>query len=154
MIRYAKTAQGIQVLQDRTIDLNARQRRLLVLIGTADFDILTPQLQQRFASPELIEGLCQLGLIQSTSSPREVTSPDEQPITEPLTHPLQGSEIQTRVIVDQKHECNPAIHTILIPQPHQVPISDIQDSFEDLTLAQVQGLMLDSLKKYCGLMAL
>src|SRR5690606_33612752 len=89
-----------------------------------------------------------------TSSPREVTSPDEQPITEPLTHRLQGSEIQTRVIVDQKHECNPAIHTILIPQPHQVPISDIQDSFEDLTLAQVQGLMLDSLKKYCGLMAL
>ena len=34
MFNYQKTQLGLDALQQRTRDLNARQRRLLVLIGT------------------------------------------------------------------------------------------------------------------------
>ncbi len=54
MFNYQKTQHGLDALQQRTRDLNARQRRLLVLIGTEDFDLLGDQLKQRLAPPELI----------------------------------------------------------------------------------------------------
>ena len=38
MNHYQKTALGLDALQQRHIPLNARQRRLLVLIGTEDFE--------------------------------------------------------------------------------------------------------------------
>ena len=53
-MRYSKTAKGLHVLQHRNVELNARQRRLLVLIGTEDFDLLTPQFKARIAPHDLL----------------------------------------------------------------------------------------------------
>ena len=61
MNEYYKTQLGIDTLQSRSKDLTARQRRLLVLIGTEDFTLLADQFKQRIAPPELLEQLSNLG---------------------------------------------------------------------------------------------
>ncbi len=63
MDHYLKTDLGIQALKQRSFQLNARQRQLLLLIGTDDFKILNNGLKQRLATPELIQQLEDLGLI-------------------------------------------------------------------------------------------
>lgn len=63
MDHYFKTDLGIQALKHRSFRLNARQRQLLLLIGTDDFKILNSALKQRLATPELIQQLEELGLI-------------------------------------------------------------------------------------------
>lgn len=63
MDHYFKTDLGIQTLKHRSIQLTARQRQLLLLIGTDDFKILNSALKQRLATPELIQQLEELGLI-------------------------------------------------------------------------------------------
>ena len=90
MNHYQKTALGLDALQQRHIPLNARQRRLLVLIGTEDFEQLADQFKQRIATPEILEQLIELGLIHSTrtalaSSPIRSSS-ESQPPTSLLEH--------------------------------------------------------------------
>ena len=63
MDHYFKTDLGIQTLKHRSIQLTARQRQLLLLIGTDDFKILNSSLKQRLATPELLQQLEELGLI-------------------------------------------------------------------------------------------
>ncbi|WP_335954768.1 hypothetical protein [Acinetobacter guillouiae] len=63
MDHYFKTDLGIQALKQRSFQLTARQRQLLLLIGTDDFKILNSALKQRLATPELIQQLEELGLI-------------------------------------------------------------------------------------------
>lgn len=67
MDHYQKTTMGIQALRERNLNLSARQRRLLVLIGTDDLNALNPLLKQKIATPELLEQLESLGLIQQNS---------------------------------------------------------------------------------------
>ena len=63
MHTFYKTELGFRTLKHRELDLNARQRRLLLLIGTEDFNTLNSMLKQRIADPELIQQLMALGLI-------------------------------------------------------------------------------------------
>ena len=65
MDHYVKTHLGVQALKQRSFQLNARQRQLLLLIGTDDFRILNSAMKQRLATPEIIQQLEQLGLIFS-----------------------------------------------------------------------------------------
>jgi len=51
MSHYYKTAQGHTALENRQFNLNVRQRRLLLLIGTEDFNKLSDQFRQKIASP-------------------------------------------------------------------------------------------------------
>ena len=73
MSQYYKTDLGIESLKQRSMNLNARQRRLLLLIDTEDFDLLNEQFKQRIASPELLEQLINLGLI-ADDAPSHVNS--------------------------------------------------------------------------------
>ncbi len=59
-----KTELGFQTLKDRQLALNARQRRLLLLIGTDDSNQMPVHYQQRIAEEPLLEQLMELGLIQ------------------------------------------------------------------------------------------
>lgn len=65
MLNYDKTALGLEALQERSIQLTARQRRLLVLIGSDDFALLNNTARQRFAPPELLQQLLDMGLIST-----------------------------------------------------------------------------------------
>ncbi len=75
MSHYYKTAQGHTALENRQFNLNVRQRRLLLLIGTEDFNKLSDQFRQKIASPELLEQLEAMGLIQSQTFSNSITTP-------------------------------------------------------------------------------
>ena len=139
MNHYQKTALGLDALQQRHIPLNARQRRLLVLIGTEDFEQLADQFKQRIATPEILEQLIELGLIHSTqtalaSSPIRSSS-ESQPPTSLLEH--------------SQNSVNPIDLDRIAQTPTQSPAPPLKAySFEE-----TRDLMMSLLQRYCGLMA-
>ena len=83
MSTFYKTELGFRTLKLRDLELNARQRRLLVLIGTEDFHTLSQSMQQRIASPELLQQLIDLGLIiqqKSQTASFQTALPSAEPI--------------------------------------------------------------------------
>ncbi|KAF1012173.1 MAG: hypothetical protein GAK29_04889 [Acinetobacter bereziniae] len=89
MDQYFKTDLGIQALKQRSFQLSARQRQLLLLIGTDDFKILNSALKQRLATPELIQQLEELGLIFIyNATPRSANNPQ---IMSQTLHATQSS---------------------------------------------------------------
>ena len=97
MNHYQKTALGLDALQQRHIPLNARQRRLLVLIGTEDFEQLADQFKQRIATPEILGQLIELGLIHSTQTSRVSSS----------IQPSSEAQSSTSVLENSQNNVNP-----------------------------------------------
>ena len=127
MNHYQKTALGLDALQQRHIPLNARQRRLLVLIGTEDFEQLADQFKQRIATPEILGQLIELGLIHSTQT-AHVSSPIE---------PLSESQPPASVLEISQNSVNPIdldskVQTPAPPAPTQSPAPPLKAySFEE-----------------------
>ena len=144
MNHYQKTTLGLDALQQRHIPLNARQRRLLVLIGTEDFEQLADQFKQRIATPEILEQLIELGLIHSTQT-AHVSSPIE---------PLSESQPPASLLENSQNSVNPIdldskAQTPAPPAPTQSPAPPLKAySFEE-----TRDLMMSLLQRYCGLMA-
>ena len=129
MHTFYKTELGFRTLKHRELDLNARQRRLLLLIGTEDFNTLNCMLKQRIADPELIQQLMALGLIQKQETDAELQAPAAQQDADPQHEILsQPSEIQTTL--------------------QAAPQAANKFPFEDL-----KHFMIQHLQQYCGLMA-
>ena len=63
MFQYHKTDLGIESLKQRSMNLNARQLRLLLIIGTEDFNLLNEPFKKRIAPAALLEQLLDLSLI-------------------------------------------------------------------------------------------
>jgi hypothetical protein len=165
MIHYSKTQLGHDALKQRSLPLNARQRRLLVLIGTEDFDSMNEIFKQRLAPPELIEQLSEMGLIMASSI---------QSLAE-TTDPIQTTSLQTLHTAQQnvfthrltKEPQQPIQLEITEPRPQAVQLSEeqivqpnspieVEPKFEDLVALDfddVKYLMAQLLQKYCGLMA-
>ncbi|MFV5504037.1 MULTISPECIES: hypothetical protein [unclassified Acinetobacter] len=138
MMHFYKTQRGIEVLQDRSLPLTARQRRLLVLIGSQDFNLLNDALKQQLAPAEILDQLYAMELI----GPAETCN---------LIHCQKTAEIKVDTKIDLVHSeshrllnsssgMNQDNHSHL-PEPQAL-------YFEDL-----KYLMMESLQKYCGLMA-
>ena len=142
MNHYQKTALGLDALQQRHIPLNARQRRLLVLIGTEDFEQLADQFKQRIATPEILEQLIELGLIHSTQTSHAPSPIQSEP--QPPTSVLEISQNNVNPIdLDSKAQ------TPAPPTPTQSPAPPLKAySFEE-----TRDLMMSLLQRYCGLMA-
>ena len=137
MNHYQKTALGLDALQQRHIPLNARQRRLLVLIGTEDFEQLADQFKQRIATPEILEQLIELGLIhsiQTSHAPSPIQSEPQPP---------------TSVLEISQNNVNPIDLDSTAPTPAPSPAPPLKAySFEE-----TRDLMMSLLQRYCGLMA-
>jgi len=139
MNHYQKTALGLDALQQRHIPLNARQRRLLVLIGTEDFEQLADQFKQRIATPEILGQLIELGLIHSTQT-THVSSPIE---------PLSESQPPASLLENSQNNVNPIDLDNTEPTPAPSPAPPLKAySFEE-----TRDLMMSLLQRYCGLMA-
>ena len=139
MNHYQKTALGLDALQQRHIPLNARQRRLLVLIGTEDFEQLADQFKQRIATPEILEQLIELGLIHSTQT-AHVSSPIK---------PSSEAQSSTSVLENSQNNVNPIDLDNTEPTPAPSPAPPLKAySFEE-----TRDLMMSLLQRYCGLMA-
>ena len=142
MNHYQKTALGLDALQQRHIPLNARQRRLLVLIGTEDFEQLADQFKQRIATPEILGQLIELGLIHSTQ-----TAHVSSPIQSEPPPPASVLEISQNNVnpIDLDSTAQPPTP----PAPTQSPAPPLKAySFEE-----TRNLMMSLLQRYCGLMA-
>lgn len=62
-VTFFKTELGQTALQERSIALTARQRRLLLLIDHEDFKELDQDYKQRIAPNELVQQLIEMGLL-------------------------------------------------------------------------------------------
>ena len=151
MNEYNKTQLGIDTLQSRSKDLTARQRRLLVLIGTEDFTLLADQFKQRIAPPELLEQLSNLGLISRPHLDQISQLSEIQVKLETATQPPNQNQLETAVTLASTvmPQINPSESSIQLVQK-QEPNSQ---NFDDLTIHQIQALMIELLEQYCGLMA-
>ncbi|MFH7764991.1 hypothetical protein [Acinetobacter sp. BSP-28] len=155
MNQYHKTDLGIEILKQRSLNLNARQRRLLLLIGTDDFDLLPEQFKRRIASPELIEQLLEMGLI---------SRPASQPVQAPITSNTLDTEIEVSLPLQNTKLKDHASEAICAPNISQSSITDenteqvscqneIQMTIEVLDFEQVKQFMAQLLQRHCGLMA-
>lgn len=151
MNEYYKTQLGIDTLQSRSKDLTARQRRLLVLIGTEDFTLLADQFKQRIAPPELLEQLSNLGLISRPHLDQISQLSEIQVKLETATQPPNQNQLETAVTLASTvmPQINPSESSIQLVQK-QEPNSQ---NFDALTIHQIQALMIELLEQYCGLMA-
>lgn len=158
MSQYHKTQLGLESLKQRSMDLNARQRRLLLLIGTEDFNLLNEQFKRRIASAELLQQLLDMGLItysaieqtQTTVSSAEMKSEIETSSLTQNTPTLSNKfaePISTTVL-------SPSLSSIVEPISQlTAPQNEIEVRLDALSFEEVKQLMAQRLQQNCGLMA-
>lgn len=152
MSGFYRTNLGRVALQQRNITLNAKQRRLLLLIDHEDFQSLNSEFKKRIAPPELIQQLIDLKLIatsnESYSELTEQTSMQESSIP--------SNEVNQKNIDENKS--NDLVGEIQVPQSTSVTSSNIENDqpsipVQQLSFEEIQLLMKQSLGQFCGLMA-
>lgn len=167
MFNYQKTELGFRVLRDRQLALNARQRRLLLLIGTDDFNQMQIQYQQRIAEPTLLNQLLEMQLIQSIGGPVEdaVTTilPEQtSTILEPIISPAKDIDVDVKTPLPSKAINTPHIDiqhkpaeakTTAPVEPHPNTTASVNPVFIEQDFEQLQAYMCSYLQRYCGLMA-
>ncbi|EXE76669.1 hypothetical protein I5730_08670 [Acinetobacter nosocomialis] len=152
MSGFYRTNLGRVALQQRNITLNAKQRRLLLLIDHEDFQSLDTEFKKRIAPPELIQQLIDLKLIAPSSEnyselPEQI-SPQESSITTKEIHQKNVDE----------NKSNDLVGEIQVPHSTSAPSSNIENNqpsipVQQLSFEEIQQLMKQSLSQYCGLMA-
>lgn len=148
MNQYYRTHLGLKALQQRSMDLTARQRRVLLLVSTEDFMLLDEQLRQRIAPNELIQQLLDLGLISHAINAKEKINKQSSIEVEPIILSLESSPsilISANEINQEKGQTK-TLHT---PHFTKTDLSHIKL----LEFHQIQVLMIELLEQYCGLMA-
>jgi len=141
MAGFYRTNLGRVALQQRNIILNAKQRRLLLLIDHEDFQNLNSEFKKRIASPELIQQLIDLKLIAPIASTEASTG--EEIILK--TSPINKMEGNQKESVVNSIEQTPYLEgEIQLSQPAIPP--------QTLSFEEIQLLMMKTLSSYCGLM--
>jgi hypothetical protein len=151
MAGFYRTNLGRVALQQRNIVLNAKQRRLLLLIDHEDFQNLNSEFKKRIASPELIQQLIDLKLIAPSN---ENYSELNEQISFPQT-PITTLEAHQKNPKDD-HKSDDIVGEIQVPQSLQS--TNIENSqppvpVQQLSFEEIQQLMKQNLNQYCGLMA-
>ncbi|WP_180081463.1 MULTISPECIES: hypothetical protein [unclassified Acinetobacter] len=183
MFNYQKTELGFKVLKDRSIALNARQRRLLLLIGSDDFNQMQSHHQQRIAEASLLQQLVELDLIQycgdiaHVSDEQTILFSNDSNITQTTAQSenhleafpaLNSSHLASKHNLNHSFDSNQNTHDIPSNTPQQstsLPtFEDHHKSFhkelvsENLVFIEqdfetLQLYMCNLLHQYCGLMA-
>ncbi|MBJ9955331.1 hypothetical protein I5735_20275 [Acinetobacter baumannii] len=174
MDQYFKTDLGIQALKQRSFQLNARQRQLLLLIGTDDFKILNNSLKQRLATPELIQQLEELGLIFQDNAQSEgktnnnsltvgntsvSTDSEQKPILAQTTITQSTKEnIISSISISEKitetfpkppiHDNEPAKDQ----KPQQEDLKENKSDLIPISFDEIKYKMAHLLQTHCGLM--
>ena len=151
MAGFYRTNLGRVALQQRNIALNAKQRRLLLLIDHEDFQNLNGEFKKRIASPELIQQLIDLELI----APTETLTNEEI---------ILKTSVINKVEKNQKESIDSSIpHSLNIVGEIQLSEQKTLDQScttyfqpiipsETLSFSEIQQLMMKTLSSYCGLM--
>ncbi|MDC5252579.1 hypothetical protein ACSHU8_12205 [Acinetobacter baumannii] len=155
MAGFYRTNLGRVALQQRNIALNAKQRRLLLLIDHEDFQTLNTEFKKRIAPPELIQQLIDLKLIAPISE-NDSEFTEQIPLSESPTTSLEVKTQQKSTIDENESaDLTGEIKVSLEPSCHSSNIEDTQPPIpvQQLTFEEIQLLMKQSLSQYCGLMA-
>ncbi|MCI3880102.1 hypothetical protein [Acinetobacter higginsii] len=142
MSHFFKTELGQTALQERSIALTARQRRLLLLIDHEDFKELDQDYKERIAPTELVQQLIDMGLLAEQTTPivqkenrvPELKAHDLKTTLEPVT--AQETIAPKPIEVELEPEIEPEILEL-----------------EKLPFVEIQQVMIQTLTTYCGLMA-
>lgn len=154
MAGFYRTNLGRVALQQRNIVLNAKQRRLLLLIDHEDFQNLNGEFKKRIASPELIQQLVDLELIAPTVSTETLT--DEEIILK--TSPINKVEENQKESVSTSIAHSPnLVGEIQLTEQKTLDQSSTTYfqpviSSKALSFEEIQLLMMKTLSSYCGLM--
>ncbi|ETR94331.1 hypothetical protein [Acinetobacter lactucae] len=151
MAGFYRTNLGRVALQQRNIALNAKQRRLLLLIDHEDFQNLNSEFKKRIASPELIQQLIDLKLIAPSNANHSELN---EQISFPQT-PITTVEAHQKKPTDD-HKNDDIVGEIQVPQSLQstnIENSQPQIPVQQLSFEEIQQLMKQNLNQYCGLMA-
>ncbi|MDI9705810.1 hypothetical protein QM281_01445 [Acinetobacter baumannii] len=153
MAGFYRTNLGRVALQQRNIALNAKQRRLLLLIDHEDFQTLNTEFKKRIAPPELIQQLIDLKLIAPISE-NDSEFTEQIALSESPTTSLEV-KVQQKSTIDENADLTGEIKVSLESSCHSSNIENIQPvvPFKQLTFEEIQQLMKQSLSQYCGLMA-
>ncbi|MCH7390240.1 hypothetical protein [Acinetobacter dispersus] len=144
MSHFFKTELGQTALQERSIALTARQRRLLLLIDHEDFKELDQDYKERIAPTELVQQLIDMGLLAEQATPiiqkenaaSELKANDLKTTSEPVTALEVVAVVQQPIEAEAKLEIEPEIIEL-----------------EKLPFVEIQQVMIQTLTTYCGLMA-
>ena len=144
MSHFFKTELGQTALQERSIALTARQRRLLLLIDHEDFKELDQDYKERIAPTELVQQLIDMGLLAEQATPiiqkenaaSELKANDLKTTSEPVTALEVIAVVQQPIEAEAKLEIEPEIIEL-----------------EKLPFVEIQQVMMQTLTTYCGLMA-
>ncbi|MDO3663229.1 hypothetical protein A7P54_02480 [Acinetobacter sp. Ac_3412] len=144
MSHFFKTELGQTALQERSIALTARQRRLLLLIDHEDFKELDQDYKERIAPTELVQQLIDMGLLAEQATPivqkenvaSELKVNDLKTPSEPITAQETIAVAPKPIEVELKPEIEPEILEL-----------------EKLPFVEIQQVMIQTLTTYCGLMA-
>lgn len=155
MAGFYRTNLGRVALQQRNIVLNAKQRRLLLLIDHEDFQNLNGEFKKRIASPELIQQLVDLELIAPTASTE--TSTDKEIIlkTSPLNNKVEENQKES---VGSSIAHSPNLVGEIQPSEQKTLDQSCTTYFQPiipskaLSFEEIQLLMMKTLSSYCGLM--
>ncbi|ESK38292.1 hypothetical protein P256_01825 [Acinetobacter nectaris CIP 110549] len=139
-MQYIRTSEGFAALQNRDRALSSKQRQLLLLIGTSDFEKLSSAVKEKLCTSEVLGGLLSLGFIRKNQETTAVVEPIEKP-KEVVNTPTLTEETQPAAI---KTEPAPSIAT---PVAKDAEEYDIEFSFDNM-----KQMMVDALQKHCGLM--
>ncbi|MCH7336739.1 hypothetical protein [Acinetobacter sp. NIPH 2699] len=142
MSHFFKTELGQHALQQRNITLNARQRRLLLLIDHEDFQTLDHDYKERIAPSELVQQLIDMGLLAQQVTPTVKTT-----IKEDLTR--QNSEVTH---LAQSIPTQETQQQVVVTPTQNIETEEII-SLEKLPFVEIQQIMIHTLTTYCGLMA-
>ncbi|VXA54783.1 conserved hypothetical protein [Acinetobacter proteolyticus] len=144
MSHFFKTELGQTALQERSIALTARQRRLLLLIDHEDFKELDQDYKERIAPTELVQQLIDMGLLAEQATPlvqkETVASEPKDHDLKTVSEPITAEEI-----------------TVIVPKPIEVELKPETEpeiiELEKLPFVEIQQVMIQTLTTYCGLMA-
>ncbi|MGN2484222.1 hypothetical protein [Acinetobacter calcoaceticus] len=156
MAGFYRTNLGRVALQQRNIVLNAKQRRLLLLIDHEDFQNLNGEFKKRIASPELIQQLIDLELIAPIAS--NETSTNEEIILKTSAININKVEENQKESVDSSIPHSPHLvgeiqlsEQKTLDQPNTTYSQPTIPS-HPLSFEEIQQLMMKTLSNYCGLM--
>lgn len=135
MQHFSKTELGLQVLKDRSIPLNARQRQLLLLIDTLDLAAVNSETKTRIVQPEILDFLYEKGLIFNKN---------EHDLEIKINHANENSSKNNHQTdqIELKNTTNEIDEILFNAESESV-----------LSLEEVKALMKNSLQQYCGLLA-
>ena len=149
MQQYYKTQLGLDTLKNRTLKLNARQRRLLLLIGTEDFQRMNDLSKRALAPQEILIQLKEMGLIHHPISNSIIALHEKQA----LVDIIPDIEIETKLIEATIVNTQSCLNNDISLTIHSPTRSESSEIFVALSFDEIKQVMQSRLQRYCGLMA-